>query len=359
MKILLKLASYLYSMAISIRHWMFDTHILKSRKFDIPIICVGNITVGGTGKTPVAELLVGALSKDYKVALLSRGYGRRTKGYIEVKMNASYRDVGDEPLQIKLKFPEVLVVVCEDRVLAIEKIQKEHPEIGLIVMDDGFQHRYVDARINVVVVDSTRHFEHDSYLPAGTLRDKISALDRGHYFVVTKCDPAMSELSQRLWRKTLQKFAYQKVYFTRVLHTQPIAPFATSEQLLGGDKVAVMSGIGNPKAFLDSVKKHYRVVKTFTYDDHHIYTLQDLEDVSAFLEKHPDVKLLSTEKDVVKFRRSKRVPDLICKKLFYIPVKLGFEHGSDPDFIGTIRKDVAGKLDMGEVTSIYRAENKN
>ena len=187
-------------MVISIRHWLFDSRIIKSHKFSVPIICVGNITVGGTGKTPVAELLVKSLSADRKVALLSRGYGRRTKGYRLVETSSSYRDVGDEPLQIKLKFPDVLVVVCERRVEAINRSIEEHPDIDVIVMDDGLQHRYVDAHINVVVVDSTRHFEIDDYLPAVTLRDKISALGRGHYFIVTKCPEQMSDLDRRLWR---------------------------------------------------------------------------------------------------------------------------------------------------------------
>ena len=146
MKFLLKFISYVYYMVISIRHWLFDSRIIKSHKFSVPIICVGNITVGGTGKTPVAELLVKSLSADRKVALLSRGYGRRTKGYRLVETNSSYRDVGDEPLQIKLKFPDVLVVVCERRVEAINRIIEEHPDIDVIVMDDGFQHRYVDPR---------------------------------------------------------------------------------------------------------------------------------------------------------------------------------------------------------------------
>ncbi len=352
MKLLLKFISLFYYMAISIRHWMFDCGILKSQKFDIPIICVGNITVGGTGKTPVAEMLVAAMSKDYKVALLSRGYGRRTSGYLEVKANSSYRDVGDEPLQIKQKFPGVLVVVCERRVEAINKILKSHPEVNLIIMDDGFQHRYVDARINVVVVDSTRHFDSDSYLPAGTLRDKISALRRGHYFIVTKCQEAMSELDQRLWRKDLQKFAFQKVYFSRVAHVTPVSPFESELELNEGDKVVAMSGIGNPKAFVDGLKQHYKVVKSFNFSDHHRYTLNDLQMVAEYLEKHPTLKLISTEKDVVKFRRSRRVPETIRQKLFYIPMRLEFLEGSDPDFVKTIREDLAGKMDFDDLPAL-------
>ena len=257
-------------MVISIRHWLFDCNILKSEKFATPIICVGNITVGGTGKTPAAELVLNYMRQHYRVALLSRGYGRRTKGYIEVKTNSSYRDVGDEPLQIKLKFPDALVVVCEKRAEAIRRIEAEHPEINLIIMDDGFQHRYVDPRINILIIDSTRPLAEDDYLPAGTLRDKLSALDRAHYFIVTKCSPTMSQLDQRLWRKDLLKMAYQKIYFTRVIPSAPIALFPSELSLNLGDEVVVMSGIGNPKPFVKSTREQYKVVATYNFPDHHI-----------------------------------------------------------------------------------------
>ena len=243
-------------MAITLRHWMFDCKLIKSQNFKTPIICVGNITVGGTGKTPTAEMIVGYMKQYYNVAVLSRGYGRRTKGYLEVKTTSSYRDVGDEPLQIKLKYPDALVVVCEKRTEAIHRIEAEHPEINLIVMDDGFQHRYVEPRINVVIVDSTRPYYEDDYLPAGTLRDKPESLDRAHYFIVTKCPVDMSPLDQRVWRMNLHKIAYQRVYFTRVIPTPPVAQFPTQNVLNEGDEVIVMSGIGNPKAFISDVKRN-------------------------------------------------------------------------------------------------------
>ena len=339
-------------MAITIRHLMFDCRLLKSQKFPIPIICVGNITVGGTGKTPTAEMIVGYMQQYYKVALLSRGYGRRTKGYLEVSSKSSYRDVGDEPLQIKLKFPETLVVVCEKRAVAIERIMSEHPEINLIVMDDGFQHRYVDPRINVVIVDSTRPFYEDDYLPAGTLRDKPESLDRAHYFIVTKCPIDMSPLDQRMWRKHLHKIAYQRVYFTRVIPTPPVAQFATSNTLKSGDEVIVMSGIGNPKAFVSGVKKSYKVVSTITFPDHHVYSVADIERIVAQLKKYPNAMLLTTEKDVVKLRRSRRVPDVMRERLFYQPVKVEFVEGSDSDFLGTLKSDLEGKLNLDTVPKI-------
>ena len=342
--------AWLYKMAISFRHRLFDWGILPTERFDIPIICIGNITVGGTGKTPMAEMVVGHLSQSFKVALISRGYGRKTKGYIEVKPDVHYIEVGDEPKMIKMKFPDVPVVVCEDRVAGIKRLRKEHPEVQVVVMDDGFQHRHVEPRINVLIIDSTRPFAEDDYLPAGTLRDKLSALDRAHYFIVTKCSPTMSQLDQRLWRKDLQKVAYQKIYFTRVIPSAPIALFPSDLSLNGGDEVVVMSGIGNPKPFVKSIREQYKVVATYNFPDHHIYSVDDLQRVAKSLEKHPAARLLTTEKDAVKLRRSRRVPDIIRQRLFYMPVVMEFLEGSDEDLLGTLKDDLDGKLHFGDLT---------
>ena len=350
MRLLLILVSYIYQMVISVRHWMFDCGLLKSESFTTPIICVGNITVGGTGKTPTAEMIIDSMMPYYRVALLSRGYGRRTKGYIEVETTSSYRDVGDEPLQIKLKYPEALVVVCEKRAEAIHRIEKEHPEINLIVMDDGFQHRYVDPRINVVIVDSTRPFYEDQFLPAGTLRDKVQSLDRAHYFIVTKCPTDMSPLAQRMWRKELLKIAYQRIYFTRIVPTDAVSPFFPENRLERGEEVIVMSGIGNPKAFVKGVKSEYKVVAKMILSDHHIYTVNDLNRLVELLEKHPNAKLLTTEKDAVKLRRSRKVPAIVKERMFYQPLKVEFLEGSDSDFFSTLKDDLDGKIHLGDLT---------
>ena len=171
LKCLLAPAALLYKAGVTFRHRLFDWGILKSEKFDIPVICIGNITVGGTGKTPMAEMVIAYMSQMHRVALLSRGYGRRTKGYLEVKADSRYRDVGDEPLQIKLKFPDTVVAVCEKRAEGIRRIRAEHPDVDLVVMDDGFQHRYVEPKVNIVMIDATRPVQHDRMLPLGTLRD--------------------------------------------------------------------------------------------------------------------------------------------------------------------------------------------
>ncbi|MBQ2395047.1 MAG: tetraacyldisaccharide 4'-kinase [Alistipes sp.] len=343
MDLLKKIAACLYEVGVRFRHFLFDVGILKSEKFDIPIICVGNITVGGTGKTPSAELIIENMQRTHNVALLSRGYGRKTKGYREVTLEDSYRNVGDEPLQIKIKYPSTVVVVCENRREGIHRILREHPEVNLIVMDDGFQHRYVDPMVNVVVVDSSQKpVEQDHMLPYGRLRDIRSSLDRAHYFLVTKCSDSMSPLDRRLMLKELKRIAYQKVYFMRyeTLPIRPIFPDCAAVTIPNFSEVIAMSGIGNPENFIRSLRLHYRVVGELTFDDHHVYKVRDTKDMLAMLNSHPDAYIVTTEKDAVKMFSSKKMPEAVRCRLYYIPVRMTYIEESDKDFIQNLEKDV-------------------
>ena len=299
LKCLLAPAAFLYKAGVTFRHRLFDWGILKSEKFDIPIICIGNITVGGTGKTPMAEMVIAYMSQMHNVALLSRGYGRRTKGYLEVRADSHYRDAGDEPLQIKLKFPDTVVAVCEKRSEGIRRICAEHPEVDLIVMDDGFQHRYVEPKINIVMIDATRPVQHDRMLPVGTLRDLPEELHRAHYFVVTKCPERMAPIDRRILRKVLIQVAYQRVYFTRFesFMPQPLyAEEASGEPLAQGRPVIALSGIGNPKPFVQTLRERYEVVAEMTLDDHGELQFralkEELKDILALELKLPAVDLI-------------------------------------------------------------------
>ena len=345
LKSLLAPAAFLYKMGVTLRHRLFDWGILKSEKFDIPIICIGNITVGGTGKTPMAEMLIAYMSQMHRVALLSRGYGRRTRGYFEVQCDSHYRDVGDEPLQIKLKFPDTLVVVCEKRADAIRRIRAEHPEVDLIIMDDGFQHRYVEPKINVVMIDATRPIQHDRMLPAGTLRDLPEELHRAHYFIVTKCPEHMAPIDRRIMCKVLIQVAYQRVYFTHFesFMPQPLyAEEADPEPLTHGREVIALSGIGNPKPFLRSLHERYRVVEEMTLDDHHIYRVRDMNALKGLLARHPGAVIVTTEKDAVKMTNRAKVPAEVRRALYYQPINISFIEDSATDFLQKLEKDVRG-----------------
>ncbi len=344
-RFLLAPAAALYKMGVTIRHRLFDWGVLKSERFDIPIICIGNITVGGTGKTPMAEMVIDYMSQRHKVALLSRGYGRRTKGYVEVATSSHYREVGDEPLQIKLKFPDTLVVVCEKRTEAIRRIQSEHPEIDLIIMDDGFQHRYVEPKINVVMVDATRPVQEDRMMPLGTLRDLPEELHRAHYFVVTKCPEKMAPIDRRIMRKVLIQVAYQKVYFTRMERFMPQPLFPDEEQLTylhQGGKVVALSGIGNPVPFVEGLKESYDVVAEMTLEDHHVYKMSDMHRLEELLDENRGAVIVTTEKDAVKMMRREKVPEKVRRALYYLPINISFIEDSATDFLQKLEQDVRG-----------------
>jgi len=335
--------SWIYKIVVLVRHRLFDWGVLRSERFDVPIICIGNITVGGTGKTPLCEMVLEYMSRRRRVALLSRGYGRTTRGYLEVEATSSYREVGDEPLQIKRKFPGVLVVVCEKRAEAIRRIRAEHPGIDLIVMDDGFQHRYVEPKVNVVVVDATRPIQEDRMLPAGSLRDHPSQLLRASYFVVTKCPAEMSPMDRRILRKVLIEAAYQSIYFTRMEPFRPCPVFAGEADPCPdyGSEMIVLSGIGNPEPFLRTMQERYRVVGELTFEDHHVYRVRDMRQLGALLESHPAASVITTEKDAVKFAGSSKVPPFIRKKLYYQPINISFIEDSATDFLQKLEQDVS------------------
>lgn len=340
-QLLLKIASLVYGAVIRIRHILFDMGVLHSQEFDIPVICVGNITVGGTGKTPAVEMLVEHFSQKSRVAVLSRGYGRATKGYREVQVDDSYRTVGDEPLQIKRKFPDVPVVVCEKRALGISRILERHPDTEIVIMDDGFQHRYVKPFINIVMVDATRPVEQDHLLPYGQLRDTVSSLARAHYFLVTKCAADMTPLDARIFRKVLVQMPYQSVYFTRVSSCMAKPAFGdTDARCPRGSRVIAMSGIGNNESFIAGLRQRYDVVATLEFEDHHSYRVGDLKRMRQLLQKHPGAVIMTTEKDAVKFSHSNKVPKDIRDSVFYEPIEIDFMYNARDEFLGKLDKDL-------------------
>ncbi|MBO7220878.1 MAG: tetraacyldisaccharide 4'-kinase [Alistipes sp.] len=341
--VFLKIASLFYGVAIKLRHLLFDMNILHSERFDIPIICVGNITVGGTGKTPTVEMLVEHYSENYNVAILSRGYGRLTKGYRVVTAEDSYRDVGDEPLQMKRKYPNATVVVCEKRAFAIHRIREEFPEVNMIIMDDGFQHRYVEPLINIVLIDYNRPVERDHLLPYGQLRDTKSSLYRAHYFIVTKCPEMMKPINmrERMW---LIEKPSQGMFFSRMMIMPPCPIFAeVNDTVEQGAEVIAMSGIGDNEAFNRGLSQRYKVVATINLDDHHPYRMSDLRRISELLAQHPNAVVMTTEKDAVKLMHSTAIPDSMRHKLFYERISLRFAGGSRAELFARIDNDIKNK----------------
>lgn len=350
---ILKIMSFFYGVAIRLRHWLFDMKIIHSEKFnDIPIICVGNITVGGTGKTPTVEMLVEHYSQTYNVAILSRGYGRRTKGYREVLVDDNYREVGDEPLQMKRKFPNTTVVVCEKRAFAIKRIREEFPDVNMIIMDDGFQHRYVEPLVNIIIIDYNRPVNRDHLLPYGQLRDTVESLYRADYFIVTKCPETMKPFDTRE-RKWLMKKASQSMFFSR-MYPEPSCPIFAEVQgtVPYGSKVIAMSGIGDSDSFNRGLEQRYEVVDCINFEDHHSYLVRDVKLMQKLLEENPGAVIMTTEKDAVKLARSSAIPSEMRNKLFYEKITMLFMDDGRAELFAKIDNDIRNKDNDGYIKGL-------
>lgn len=335
--------SLLYGAGVAIRHKLFDWKILRSEEYDIPVICVGNLTVGGTGKTPMTDLLCGHFKRNYNVAVLSRGYKRRTKGYFEAEIGTSFLDVGDEPKLIKQRHPDIIVVVCEDRRKGIAEIRNRHPEVNLIILDDGFQHRYVEPWVNILLVDYTRPIYKDHLLPWGNLRDSLSQLHRARYLVMTKCPPNMTPLDRRIVNKWLKLYPYQSLFFTNMECGGAVPMFREGAGNVpqNGAGVVAMSGIGNPGAFHESLAERYKVREEIVFPDHHPYRRRDLGLMQSTLGALPeDTVIVATEKDAAKLSGSKKIPAELRAKLFYQPLNIRFYDDTIIEFLEKLEQDV-------------------
>ena len=249
-------------------------------------------------------------------------------------------------LLFRLRHAEVKAVfVSKHQLPKIRRIRAEHPDVDLVVMDDGFQHRYVEPKVNIVMIDATRPVQHDRMLPLGTLRDLPEELHRAHYFVVTKCPEKMAPIDRRILRKVLIQVAYQRVYFTRFesFMPQPLFPDAApGEPLVQGQQVIALSGIGSPKPFLAALRESYEVVAEMTLDDHHVYKVRDLNRLRELLDRFPGAVIVTTEKDAVKLTNRAKIPEEIQRGIYYLPINISFIEDSATDFLQKLEEDVRG-----------------
>ncbi len=346
MGVLKSIAAGLYGAGVGLRNWLFDLKILRSTQFDIPIVCVGNIAVGGTGKTPTVEYIVKNLSHDYNIAVLSRGYRRRTKGYIEVKITDSFLNVGDEPKQIKRKFPDTVVVVCENRVKGVRRIMEEHPEVNLIVMDDGFQHRSLLPKVSIILSDYNTPPYRNKMLPAGTLRDAPSQLYRANILLITKTPKTMSPIERNIAQKELKPYPYQSIFFTDVRQGNPKPIFSdmAAETVVRGSKVVALSAIANPERFHDTLSGRFNVVEHISFPDHHTYKVRDIAHIMERLEAHGENTIvITTEKDGVKLTSRKYIPEELQRRLFVLPIEINFRDGDETRFIEKLKNEIKNK----------------
>lgn len=344
--------SWLYGCVTGIRNWLFDKNILKQEEFDVPIVCVGNLTVGGTGKTPHVEFIVSNLLSVYNIGVLSRGYKRKTKGFILANSKSTPDIIGDEPMQIYQKFgTRVKVAVCESRRKGIRELLKAFPQINLIVLDDAFQHRYVKPKVSVVLTDFNRPFYKDHLLPWGRLRENPHQVNRADMVVVTKCPEDLQPLTYRLISKDLDLMTYQKLFFSCYQYggLLPVfpddCPYRTSlGSLTERDTVLLVTGIAHPRYFVRYFKNFAFKVKVIHFPDHHDFSRHDLDSVLEKFNTFTGERkiIVTTEKDAVRLQHNPYFPRELMPFTFYLPIMVKMINGAvgDYDFVTELRKAI-------------------
>ncbi|MGQ8338064.1 tetraacyldisaccharide 4'-kinase [Sunxiuqinia sp. A32] len=332
LKLLLYPLSIIYGVVVYIRNNFYDYKIFKSTEFEIPVISIGNITVGGTGKTPHTEFLVALLKKHAKVATLSRGYKRKTKGFQLVETSSTAREVGDEALQVKQKYPEVTVAVDENRVHGINKLLKdEENSPDVILLDDAYQHRRVNPGINILLIDYNRPINEDHLLPLGRLRERKYQRRRANVIIYTKCPDEITPITRRIIMKDVNLRPYQSLYFTRMEYGTPLPVFpemATNIPDLDQKRQSaiLLSGIANPEQFQKYLGTKVKLVDELIFGDHHQFKPKDWQLITSTFNKHQEQKpiIITTEKDAMRLRDGDNLPPEVQENLFYIPLKIKF-----------------------------------
>ena len=310
-------------MAITLRKKLYDWGIMASVKFDLPVICVGNLAVGGSGKTPTTEYLVRLLS-DYKIAILSRGYGRKTKGFILADNNATAETIGDEPLQYYDKFKNITVAVCEDRVAGIEKLKDSH---DLIILDDAYQHRAVRAGFNILLFEFRKLGTLQFLLPAGNLRDVFSSRKRADILLVTKAPVPLLHVAQQASINELQPDSNQKVLHSYIKYGELKHLYANESRTLDSIKdyeVFLLTGIANPAPLIEALEKYTQTIKHEEFPDHYQFKIDDIEKFkSAFVSDTKKEKIIiTTEKDSKRLNAAGFKDLLVNLPVYFLPIEV-------------------------------------
>lgn len=317
LRLLLFPFSIVYGAIVFVRNWMFDKGLLKSTSYDFPIICVGNLSVGGTGKSPMIEYLIRLTKDNYKVATLSRGYKRKTEGFIVANKSTTASDIGDEPLQFYSKFgDEIIVSVEAQRTVGIAALRNLPNSPEIVLLDDAFQHRKVTAGFNILLTPYNDLYANDFMLPAGNLREPRSGAKRADVIIVTKCPQEVSDEMQTRIVKKLRPRNGQLVFFTTIAYAENIQNETESLALssLKKEEFILVTGIANPKPLLQYLNYQGLSYVHMKYPDHHHFSESEINTIQ---QKAGNKRILTTEKDFMRLQGS-------LDKLYYLPIKVQF-----------------------------------
>jgi tetraacyldisaccharide 4'-kinase len=361
--------SWLYGIGVRLRNQLFDIGMLKSRSFDVPVISVGNITVGGSGKTPHVEYLVKLLKDKTKVAVLSRGYKRKSKGFVLAKKDTPMSEIGDEPFQIKKKFPEIYVAVDKDRCHGIDKLTDNSvaKDIDVILLDDAYQHRYVKPGINILLVDYHRLIIYDKLLPAGRLREPKEGKGRADIVIVTKCPQDMKPMEFRVLIKAMNLRPYQKLYFTTLKYGNLKPLYCGEEMALDSltkqHNVLLLTGIASPNQMILDLKPYTENILPMTFSDHHQFTQKDIRRMNEQFAEMPEPKLIiTTEKDATRLFGMEGLSDEVRHNIFALPVEVQFMLDQQDMFnqkiIDYVRKNSRNSI-LAKAKDDHKPNNRN
>ncbi|MCR5077459.1 MAG: tetraacyldisaccharide 4'-kinase [Prevotella sp.] len=325
--------SWLYGLGVAIRNELFELNILKTRSFDIPVISVGNITVGGSGKTPHVEYLIRLLKDSVKVAVLSRGYKRKSHGYVLAGSDTPMREIGDEPYQMKMKYPDVYVAVDRKRCEGIDRLttDEETRNTDVILLDDAFQHRYVKPGINILLVDYHRLIIYDKLLPAGRLREPLSGKHRADIVIITKCPKSLNPIDYRVLSKAMELYPFQQLYFTTLDYCDLEPVFGSGKKLplteIRGRNILLLTGIASPKHLQEDLNRHTgnNALTTLSFPDHHAFTAKDIRRINETFAQMPSPKMIvTTEKDKARLTDVEGLTPEIRENIYALPIKVRF-----------------------------------
>ena len=320
--------SWFYGVGVGFRNFLFEVGILKSRAFKTPVISVGNITVGGTGKTPHVEYLVRLLHEKMRVAVLSRGYKRKSTGFLVATEETPMKLIGDEPFQIKRKFPNITVAVDKKRTRGIDLLESSPQAPDAILLDDAFQHRYVKPGINILLVDYHRLIIYDKLLPAGRLREPLKGKDRADIVIVTKCPKELKPMNFRVITKAMNLYPYQHLFFTTLDYDLLRPLFATVSKTpddLSMQNVLLLTGIASPQQLMEDIKPLVKSITPLTFADHHNFSHKDVKLLNETFAAMPAPKcIITTEKDAARLTQAEGFSEEVIRSLYVQPLHISF-----------------------------------
>jgi tetraacyldisaccharide 4'-kinase len=342
--------SLLYGLVTGVRNWLFDQEILKSTAFQIPVICVGNLSVGGTGKTPHTEFVIRSLQDEWQTAMLSRGYKRVTKGFNLADESSNSQTIGDEPYQIFKKFPNIKVAVDEKRVHGVRKLIESFPVLQLVVLDDAYQHRHIHAGLSILLTDFSNLYTRDLMLPAGTLREWKNGSKRADIIVVTKCPADLKPIDMRIIETEIKPETNQLLFFSTYIYDEIISVFPAFEteswtfEKINGAKpdVLLIAGIVSPEPIVEQIKKYTNEVETLFFEDHHTFQSKDYSMIKSKFDalKSEEKIILMTEKDASRIVSDTNFPESLKSRTFAIPIRVQILNKQETLFIQKIKNYV-------------------